>query len=61
MRPTERRESGQHDFLRSRLDRIVDPAHPLVKLGARSTGGSSRSASVRPTRIALAVLLCRHG
>jgi transposase, IS5 family len=35
MRPKERRESGQHDLLRPRLDQIVDPAHPLVKL-ARS-------------------------
>jgi len=32
MRPKERRDSGQHDLLRSRLDQIVDPAHPLVKL-----------------------------
>ena len=32
MRPNERRDSGQHDLLRSRLDQIVDPAHPLVKL-----------------------------
>jgi IS5 family transposase len=36
MLPKERRESGQHDLLRSRLDTIVDPAHSLVKL-ARST------------------------
>jgi len=32
MRPTDRRDSGQHDLLRSRLDQIVDSAHPLVKL-----------------------------
>ncbi len=32
MRPNERRDSGQHDLLRSRLDRIVDPKHPLVQL-----------------------------
>ena len=35
MRPPERRDSGQQDLLRSRLDQIVDPAHPLAKL-ARS-------------------------
>ena len=32
MRPNERRDSGQQDLLRSRLDQIVDPRHPLVKL-----------------------------
>jgi IS5 family transposase len=32
MRPRERRESGQTDLLRSRLDAIIDMSHPLVKL-----------------------------
>jgi transposase, IS5 family len=32
MRPTERRETGQADLFRARLDQIVDPTHPLVKL-----------------------------
>jgi IS5 family transposase len=32
MRPPERRDSGQHDLLRSRLDQIIDLAHPLAKL-----------------------------
>jgi len=32
MRPKERRESGQTDLFRARLDQIVDPTHPLVKL-----------------------------
>jgi transposase, IS5 family len=32
MRPRERRESGQNDLLRARLDQIVDMAHPLAKL-----------------------------
>jgi len=32
MRPKERRDSGQTDLLRSRLDQIVDMGHPLVKL-----------------------------
>src|SRR5665213_189930 len=32
MRPRERRESGQSDLLRSRLDAIIDLNHPLVKL-----------------------------
>jgi transposase, IS5 family len=32
MRPKERRETGQSDLLHSRLDAIIDMAHPLVKL-----------------------------
>ena len=32
MRPAERRESGQQDLLRSRLDQIVDHKHPLAGL-----------------------------
>jgi IS5 family transposase len=32
MRPKERRDSGQHGLLRSRLEQIVDPGHALVKL-----------------------------
>lgn len=32
MRPIERRETGQNDLLRSRLDQIIDPAHALVRL-----------------------------
>jgi IS5 family transposase len=32
MRPRERRESGQSDLLRSRLDAIIDMNHALVKL-----------------------------
>jgi transposase, IS5 family len=32
MRPKERRETGQSDLLRSRLDAMIDMGHPLVKL-----------------------------
>ena len=32
MRPKDRRETGQSDLLRSRLDAIIDMGHPLVKL-----------------------------
>jgi IS5 family transposase len=35
MRPRERRDSGQKDLFRARLDQIVDMGHPLAKL-ARS-------------------------
>lgn len=34
MRPKERRETGQTDLFKARLDQIVDPQHPLVKLAA---------------------------
>src|SRR5205823_2709819 len=32
MRPKERRDNGQTDLLRSRLDAIIDMGHALVKL-----------------------------
>jgi transposase, IS5 family len=32
MRPRERRESGEQDLFRSRLDQIIDMSHALVKL-----------------------------
>ena len=32
MRPRERRESGEQDLFRSRLDQIIDMNHELVKL-----------------------------
>ena len=33
MRPPERRETGEQDLFRSRLDQIIDLRHPLVALG----------------------------
>ena len=33
MRPKERRDSGQNDFFKARLDQIVDRDHALAKLG----------------------------
>ena len=32
MRPKQRRESGQTDLFRARLDQIVNLIHPLVRL-----------------------------
>ena len=32
MRPKERRDSGQSDLFKARLDQIVDVGHPLAKL-----------------------------
>ena len=34
MRPKERRQTGQRDLFRARLDQIVDLGHPVVKLAA---------------------------
>src|SRR6516164_6258867 len=34
MRPKDRRDSGQRDLFRARLDQIVDMRHPLAKLAA---------------------------
>jgi IS5 family transposase len=34
MKPRERRETGQNDLFKARLDQIVDMSHPLVKLAA---------------------------
>ncbi len=33
MRPRERRDGGQNDLFKARLDQIVDMNHPLAKLG----------------------------
>jgi transposase, IS5 family len=32
LRPKERRDSGQSDFFKARLDQIVDLSHPLARL-----------------------------
>ena len=34
MRPKERKDSGQRDLFRARLDQIIDMGHPLAKLAA---------------------------
>jgi IS5 family transposase len=39
MRPKERRDSGQKDLFRARLDQIVDMTHPLARLAARIDWG----------------------
>lgn len=39
MKPKERRETGQRDMFRSRLDQIIDMGHPLVKLAGKIDWG----------------------
>ena len=48
MRPRERQETGEQDLLRSRLDRIIDLTHALVKLSRANRG--NRSVLHRPRR-----------
>ena len=49
MRPRERRQAGEQDLFRSRLDQF-DMKHALVKLSRGSTGAPWRSGSGRSTR-----------
>ena len=53
MRPRERRETGEQDMFRSRLDQIIDLNHALVKL--------ARVIDWRLTRTVPAVRHCRRG
>lgn len=54
MRPKERRDSGQNDLLRARLDQIVDMGHPLAKLAAAIDWGSWKGGSARSVPMAAA-------
>src|SRR5829696_1691337 len=71
MRPMERRETGQRDLFRARLDQIVDLDHPLVKLvraidwgfleercGAVDTDGPGRPPL--PTRLMAGLAILKH-
>jgi IS5 family transposase len=58
MRPRERRDSGQNDLFRARLDQIVDLDHPLAKLG-RTIDWRFLEARSIPTRPA--TRRCRRG
>ena len=62
MRPRERRDSGQNDLFKARLDQIVDMDHPLAKLGAGDrlalSGGAVRRGLFGQAR---AIRRCRRG
>ena len=71
MRPKERRETGQTDLFRARLEQIIHPAHPLVRLaraidgrfleerfGAVSEDGPGRPPV--PTRLMAGLALVKH-
>ena len=61
MRPRERRDSGQNDLFKARLDQIVDTDHALAKLAGRSTGAFSRSGSARSIPTRPDIRRCRRG
>jgi hypothetical protein len=50
MRPKERRDIGQTDMFRARLDQIVDGNHALAKLGRRRRQRQRSTARVTATR-----------
>jgi hypothetical protein len=60
MRPRERRDSGQNDLFKARLDQIVDLNHPLARL-SRATGVFWRSGSARSIPRDRAIRRCRRG
>src|SRR3977135_30990 len=71
MRPRERRETGEQDLFRSRLDQIIDMKHPLVALARTVDWGflESRFGEVYtddpghpplPTRLMAGLAILKH-
>ena len=60
MRPKERRDSGQADLLRSRLDAIIDMNHALVKLARTIDWSFLEERFGAITRTSLAGRRCRR-
>ena len=60
MKPRERRETGEQDLFRSRLDQIIDMKHPLATLARTVIGSSWKGASGRSTRMIRATRRCRR-
>src|ERR1700682_545725 len=71
MQPRERRETGEQDLFRSRLDQIIDLRHPLVALGRtvdwgfleREVGGVYTDDPGRPplpTRLMAGLAILKH-
>jgi IS5 family transposase len=61
MRPKERRDSGQNDLFRARLDQIVDIDHPLAKLGRAIAWRFLKERSARSIRTRPDTRRCRRG
>ena len=71
MRPKERRDSGQSDFFKARLDQIVDLSQPMARLEvddrlALSRGGVRRGPhgqggpAAAPTRLMAGLSILKH-
>jgi IS5 family transposase len=71
MRPRERRDSGQRDLLRPRLDETVNMNHPLAKLAAqidwtyleKTFGAAYKDGSGHPplpTRLMAGLAILKH-
>ena len=62
MKPRERRETGEQDLFRSRLDQIINMNHELVKLAQDDLVALHRGRdAARSTATAPACRPCRHG
>ena len=61
MKPKERRETGQSDLLRSRLDAIIDMNHALVKLARTIDWGFLEARFGAVYRTSRASRRCRRG
>jgi IS5 family transposase len=61
MKPRERRETGERDLFRSRLDQIIDLRHPLVKLARETDWAFLEKTLERPIRMALVNHRCPRG
>src|ERR1700722_5133267 len=71
MRPRERRESGEQDLFRARLDQIIDMGHPLVRLARTidwgfleatfgADGGAGAGRPPLPTRLMAGLAILKH-
>jgi hypothetical protein len=61
MQPRERRDSGQSDLFKARLDQIVDLNHPLAKLARTVDWRFLEERSARSIRTDRASRRCRRG
>ena len=61
MRPKERRETGEQDLFRSRLDQIIDLDHALVKLARAIDWRFWSESSARSTPTSRGIRRCRRG
>ena len=61
MGPKERRDSGQNDLFKARLDQIVDMGHPLARLASAIDWRFLEERFGRSIRTSRASRRCRQG